>query len=75
YKGNALDAVAQLYEHHGLDRPSGTVEKASKAAARRDVRGRGQRNREGDFDGDDTSSRASFGGGKGAGSGGGGGGG
>ncbi|CAE8649759.1 unnamed protein product, partial [Polarella glacialis] len=46
YKGNALDAVAQLYEHHGLDRPSGTVEKASKAAARRDVRGRGQRNRE-----------------------------
>ena len=27
YKGNAMDAVAQLYQHHGLEKPSGTVEK------------------------------------------------
>ncbi|CAJ1354435.1 unnamed protein product [Effrenium voratum] len=38
YKGNAMDAVAQLYQHHGLEKPSGTVEKASKAAARRENR-------------------------------------
>lgn len=43
YRGNALDAVAQLYQHHGLEKPSGTTEKASKAAARRDTRGRGGR--------------------------------
>lgn len=41
YKGNALDAVAQLYQHHGLEKPSGTVEKASRAAARRENRAKG----------------------------------
>jgi len=41
YKGNAMDAVAQLYQHHGLEKPSGMIEKASKVAARRDNRGRG----------------------------------
>ncbi|CAE8674947.1 unnamed protein product [Polarella glacialis] len=46
YKGNALDAVAQLYHHHGLEKPSGSVEKASKAAARREVRSRGQPSQE-----------------------------
>eukprot|EP00930_Biecheleria_cincta_P032870 TRINITY_DN22776_c0_g1_i1.p1 TRINITY_DN22776_c0_g1~~TRINITY_DN22776_c0_g1_i1.p1 ORF type:complete len:666 (+),score=139.02 TRINITY_DN22776_c0_g1_i1:265-1998(+) len=45
YKGNAMDAVAQLYQHHGLEKPSGMIEKASKVAARRDNRGRGQKNR------------------------------
>eukprot|EP00913_Durusdinium_trenchii_P014287 g13405.t1 len=45
YKGNALDAVAQLYQHHGLEKPSGTVEKASKAAARRENRTKGNKPR------------------------------
>ena len=35
YKGNVLDALAQLYQH-GLEKPAGTVEKPSKAAARRE---------------------------------------
>eukprot|EP00437_Effrenium_voratum_P009256 CAMPEP_0181428854 /NCGR_PEP_ID=MMETSP1110-20121109/16897_1 /TAXON_ID=174948 /ORGANISM="Symbiodinium sp., Strain CCMP421" /LENGTH=529 /DNA_ID=CAMNT_0023552101 /DNA_START=52 /DNA_END=1641 /DNA_ORIENTATION=+ len=45
YKGNAMDAVAQLYQHHGLEKPSGTVEKASKAAARRENRARAPQDR------------------------------
>lgn len=45
YKGNAMDAVSQLYQHHGLEKPSGMIEKASKVAARRDNRGRGSKNR------------------------------
>ncbi|CAE7031663.1 unnamed protein product [Symbiodinium sp. CCMP2592] len=47
YKGNALDAVAQLYQHHGLEKPSGMVEKASKAAARRENRAKGSKSRNG----------------------------
>ncbi|OLP93490.1 Pentatricopeptide repeat-containing protein, chloroplastic [Symbiodinium microadriaticum] len=39
YKGNALDAVAQLYQHHGLEKPS--------AAARRENRAKGSKSRNG----------------------------
>eukprot|EP00931_Biecheleriopsis_adriatica_P094020 TRINITY_DN67724_c0_g1_i1.p1 TRINITY_DN67724_c0_g1~~TRINITY_DN67724_c0_g1_i1.p1 ORF type:complete len:585 (+),score=138.09 TRINITY_DN67724_c0_g1_i1:97-1851(+) len=75
YKGNALDAVAQLYQHHGLEKPSGTMEKASKAAARRDTRGRGQKNRGdsagGDGDGEEGSQGGMYFGGSGGSKGGG----
>jgi pentatricopeptide repeat protein len=30
YKGDCFDAVGQLYQHHGLDRPSGPMERGGK---------------------------------------------
>merc|ERR1719183_2949914 len=35
YKGDAFDAVAQLYEHHGLPRPSPALERGSRGGSRR----------------------------------------
>merc|ERR1719229_253900 len=32
YKGDAFDAVAQLYQHHGLDRPNAVMERGSKGS-------------------------------------------
>jgi len=38
YKGNASDAVAQLYQHHGLDRPHG-LDKPSRGRGAKSKRG------------------------------------
>uniref|UniRef100_A0A7S4UTZ8 PROP1-like PPR domain-containing protein n=1 Tax=Alexandrium monilatum TaxID=311494 RepID=A0A7S4UTZ8_9DINO len=46
HKGTAYEAVAQLYEHHGLQRPAAISERGSRAhggAGRRGERQRGQR--------------------------------
>lgn len=42
YKGDAFDAVAQLYQHHGLDRPNAVTERGSKASGGRRDKNRNQ---------------------------------
>mmetsp|Transcript_65789 Transcript_65789/g.104168 ORF Transcript_65789/g.104168 Transcript_65789/m.104168 type:complete len:668 (-) Transcript_65789:370-2373(-) len=39
YKGDCFDAVGQLYQHHGLDRPSGPMERGGKGSSKNDKRG------------------------------------
>merc|ERR1711920_1076915 len=43
YEGNARDAVAQLYQHHGLERPIKAFENGSKGTGRRGDRDRRRR--------------------------------
>merc|ERR1719326_509032 len=47
YKGDAYDAVAQLYEHHGLQRPSAALERSNRGGSRRGGNKQRDRNKRG----------------------------